>query len=226
VEAASGGTLFLDEVGELSAGAQVRLLRFLQEGTFRRVGETRERTADVRIVAASHRTLRGPSEPSPSFREDLYFRLAVLPITLPPLRARGDDVLLLFGAALRRSCARADRPTPTVAPEVALALRSYAWPGNVRELCNLAERVAVMGEGSHISLADLPPEVVATRQEPDRIHLPDGDFDLTGWLESLEERALRRALDVHDGVKARAAASLGLERNAFRYKLKKYGIEE
>jgi two-component system response regulator AtoC len=218
VEAADGGTLFLDEVGELSAAAQVRLLRFLQEGTFRRVGETRERRANVRLVAATHRDLR-----QGDFREDLYFRLAVLPIALPPLRARGDDVLLLLGQALARSCQRLGRPTPPIAPEALATLRAYRWPGNVRELLNLADRLAVMTEGPVISRGDLPPELEAHAVPTG---LPEGDFDLTGWLESLEEQALRRALLVHDGVKARAAASLGLERNAFRYKLKKYGIEE
>jgi len=104
IEAAEHGTLFLDEVGELSAAAQVRLLRFLQEGTLRRVGETKERVVEVRVIAATHRDLK-----SDGFREDLYFRLAVLPILLPPLRARGDDVLVLFGRALADACARFDR---------------------------------------------------------------------------------------------------------------------
>jgi DNA-binding NtrC family response regulator len=222
VEAADGGTLFLDEIGELSQAAQVRLLRFLQEGTFRRVGETRERRADVRVLAATHRALRGDQT---EFREDLYFRLAVLPIALPPLRSRGDDVLLLLGQALRRSCARMGRPTPTLSPPALDAVRAYRWPGNVRELLNLADRLAVMTEGPVIGVLELPPEIGQIEPHKDRFGLPEGDFDLTGWLESLEERALRRALAVHDGVKARAAASLGLERNAFRYKLKKYGIE-
>ncbi|MEQ1508270.1 MAG: sigma-54 dependent transcriptional regulator [Myxococcota bacterium] len=221
VEAADGGTLFLDEVGELSLGAQVRLLRFLQEGTFRRVGETRERTSDVRTVAATHRDLRGGT-----FREDLFFRLAVLPIAIPPLRARGDDVLLLLGTALHRSCDRIGRRAPSFAPDALEALRAYGWPGNVRELLNLADRLAVLTDGPTVELAELPDEIGAVRREPDRIALPDGDFDLTGWLEALEERALKRALDRHDGIKARAAAALGLERNAFRYKLKKYGIED
>jgi two-component system response regulator HydG len=221
IEAAEHGTLFLDEVGELSAAAQVRLLRFLQEGTLRRVGETKERAVDVRVIAATHRDLK-----SDGFREDLYFRLAVLPIQLPPLRARGDDVLVLFGHALAAACARFDRPAPSLAPEAVNALRAYAWPGNVRELMNVAERLAVMTTSPVIVLDELPPEIAQAESALERVLLPEGDFDLTGWLEGLEERALHRALARHEGVKARAAASLGLERNAFRYKLKKYGIDD
>ncbi len=221
VEAAHGGTLFLDEVGELAPAAQVRLLRFLQEGVIRRVGEVRDRPVDVRVVAATHRTLR-----ETSFRLDLYYRLAVLPVELPPLRSRGDDVLLLFGAALRRGCARVRRPVPRVADEAVGALRAWSWPGNVRELVNLAERIAVLCPGDVVTLADLPLELQGAGRPDEPVLLPEGDFDLTGWLESLEERALRRALGRHDGVKARAAESLGLERTALRYKLKKYGIED
>jgi DNA-binding NtrC family response regulator len=221
VEAAAGGTLFLDEVGELSAAAQVRLLRFLQEGTLRRVGETKERAVDVRVIAATHRDLK-----TGGFREDLYFRLAVLPIQLPPLRARGDDILVLFGHALAAACSRMDRAAPSLAPEAVNALRAYAWPGNVRELLNVADRLAVMTTSPVLSPSDLPPEIAQADSAPERMLLPEGDFDLTGWLEGLEEKALHRALARHDGVKARAAASLGLERNAFRYKLKKYGIDD
>ena len=219
LETASGGTLFLDEVGELSASAQTRLLRFLQEGTIRRLGDVRDRQLDVRVIAATHRDLRGDS-----FREDLFYRLNVVPLELPPLRARRDDVPLLLGAALRDACARHDRTVPGFAGDALTALRRYPWPGNVRELFNLAERLAVLCVGDTIELADLPREMLPTEID-EVINLPDGDFDLTGFLAGIEERALRRALARADGVKAHAAASLGLERNAFRYKLNKYGIE-
>jgi DNA-binding NtrC family response regulator len=221
VESAKGGTLFLDEIGELGAQAQVRLLRFLQEGMLRRVGETRERKTDVRVVAATNRDLKDGS-----FREDLYFRLAVLTIELPPLRARGDDVLVLLGRALRAACERLGRAAPALSGEAVAALKAYAWPGNIRELNNVADRLAVMTASETVTLADLGPEIAAAGRASDQVALPDGDFDLGGWLDALEERALRRALARHDGVKARAAASLGLERNAFRYKLQKYGIED
>jgi DNA-binding NtrC family response regulator len=221
IESAHGGTLFLDEVGELTPSAQVRLLRFLQEGQIRRLGETRDRTVDVRVVAATHRDLRGNG-----FRQDLYYRLAVIPVDLPPLRARGDDVLLIFGASLRAACARVQRPVPQLTGPALEAIRGWSWPGNIRELINLAERIAVLSVGDVVEVADLPPELLDVARTPDRVEMPEGDFDLTGWLEGIEERALRRALTRHDGVKAQAATSLGLERTAFRYKLKKYGIEE
>jgi len=220
LEAAHGGTLFLDEVGELPQGAQVSMLRFLQEGVVRRVGETRDRRVDVRVVAATHRDLKGSG-----FREDLYYRLNVIPIELPPLRARGDDVLVIFGHALHRACARVERAVPRLEERVVEALRCYRWPGNVRELVNLADRLSVLAPGDSVAPEDLPPEMLATAEGDGPSQLPPGDFDLKTWLEGLEERALRRALDHHAGIKARAAASLGLERNAFRYKLQKYGID-
>ncbi|MCB9778916.1 MAG: sigma-54-dependent Fis family transcriptional regulator [Alphaproteobacteria bacterium] len=218
LEAASGGTLFLDEVGELSGGAQTRLLRFLQEGTIRRVGDVRDRQLDVRVLAATHRDLRAGG-----FREDLYYRLNVVPVALPPLRLRPDDVPALLGTALRRACDRQGRTVPGFTGETLAALRRYSWPGNVRELFNLAERLAVLCVGDAIELSDLPSEMQPI-EDQDVVALPDGDFDLTGFLEGIEERALRRAMHRAGGVKAHAAAALGLERNAFRYKLNKYGI--
>ena len=221
VEAAHGGTLFLDEVGELSPGAQTRLLRFLQEGTIRRVGENKDRQVDARVVAATHQDLRGGD-----FRDDLYYRLAVVPLELPPLRARKDDVPILLATALRVACARIGRDVPRVSGAALDSLRRHTWPGNVRELFNLAERLAVLCVGDHVEPTDLPWEMQGEVEVGEQISLPEGDFDLTGFLETIEERALRRALSRHQGVKAHAGASLGLERNAFRYKLKKYGIED
>ena len=221
-EAAHGGTLFLDEVGELSPAAQTRLLRVVQEGVLRRVGETRDRKVDVRIVAATHRDLAT----HPDFRRDLYYRLNVIPIELPPLRARGDDAVLLFGHALRAACARVGRPVLSVQADAIEALLRYTWPGNVRELLNLAERVAVLTPGDVVSAAELPIEIGAPPAMGGLPAVPDGDFDLTAWMEQVEERVLRRALERAGGVKAQAAAMLGLERNAFRYKLKKYGIPD
>jgi DNA-binding NtrC family response regulator len=171
------------------------------------------------VVAATHRDLKGGD-----FREDLFFRLAVLPIALPPLRARGDDILLLLGGALRAACGRVEREVPRLSSAALTALRAYRWPGNVRELLNTAERIAVLTFGEVVDMADLPPEIAEAKRDSS-VAMPEGDFDLTAWLEELEARALRRALAQHDGVKARAATSLGLQRTAFGYKLKKYGIE-
>ena len=221
IESAQRGTLFLEEIGELSPGAQTRLLRFLQEGTIRRVGEVQDRQVDARVVAASHQDLRGDG-----FREDLFYRLHVIPLELPPLRARRDDIPVLFGVALKRACDRQGRPVPRVSGDALDLLMGYDWPGNVRELFNLAERFAVLCAGDAVVPADLPREIALASAPLTTIVLPEGDFDLTGFLGGLEERALRRALARNGGVKAQAAASLGLERNAFRYKLKKYGIGE
>lgn len=220
MESAHRGTLFLDEVGELSPGAQTRLLRFLQEGTIRRVGDDKDQQLDVRVVAASHRELR-----KSQFRDDLFYRLNVVPLQLPPLRARPDDVPVLLARGLRVACANIGRPVPALQGDALDALRHYTWPGNVRELLNLTERLAVLCVGDLATLQDLPPEVQQSSSATDAVRLPDGDFDLTAFLEAIEERALRRALSRHQGVKAHAGASLGLERNAFRYKLKKYGID-
>lgn len=221
-EAASGGTLFLDELGELGSTAQTRLLRVLQERVLRRVGDTRDVPVDVRIVAATHRDLDADT----SFRRDLYYRVAVITIELPPLRQRVEDIPVLLGHALKRACARAGRPPLTVEPEVLERLIAYRWPGNVRELVNLAERAAVLSTGDRVSLDDLPTAVGQATGDAPGAPIPDGDFDLTAWLEGLEETAVRRAMARCDGVKTRAAAALGLERNALRYKLKKYGIDE
>ncbi len=220
-EAADGGTIFLDEIGELSAGAQTRLLRVLEDGTLRRVGENRDRHVNVRVIAATHRDLAT----SETFRRDLYFRLNVIAIELPPLRARSEDIPALFGHALRAACAQVGRPALAVDTSVLDRLVAYRWPGNVRELFNLASRLAVLAPGESLTTDDLPREL-AEAAPIGAPRFPDGDFDLTTWLETVEEAALRRALSRYDGVKARAATSLGLERNAFRYKLKKYGIDE
>jgi DNA-binding NtrC family response regulator len=202
-------TLFLDEVGELSPLAQVRLLRFLQEGTIRRVGETRDRKVDVRVVAATHQDLQ-----SGTFRSDLFYRLNVIPIELPPLRARGDDVLVLFGMALRETCVRIGRPVPSLSSAAVGVLRAWSWPGNVRELRNLADQMAVLA-GSVVDLADLPPELreahrdLTTRRVAARrlLGLPAGSRD--------SGERCGGALERNDGVKARAAQGAGLERTAF-----------
>ncbi|NOY28010.1 MAG: sigma-54-dependent Fis family transcriptional regulator [Oligoflexia bacterium] len=220
LESAHQGTLFLDEVGELSPAAQTRLLRFLQEGTIRRVGDVQDRTLDVRVIAATHQDLRATR-----FRDDLFYRLNVVPLELPPLRARRDDVPVLLATALRRACERQQRTVPGLTSQALDALRTYGWPGNIRELFNLAERLAVLCIGDHIEVSDLPHEIQTQDRPADVIVLPVGDFDLTGFLCQIEERALRRALARSNGVKAHAAASLGLERNAFRYKLGKYRIK-
>lgn len=149
VEAAHGGSLFLDEIGELPAEAQARLLRVLQEGEIRRVGSTQSRRVDVRLIAATHRDLKQRVEDG-EFRADLYFRLHVMEITLPPLRERGDDINELAERLLERTCKRLNRPTMHFTEEALQSLKHYHWPGNVREMENLIERSVILADSEHI----------------------------------------------------------------------------
>jgi transcriptional regulator with PAS, ATPase and Fis domain len=170
-ESAHGGTLLLDEVGELSPAMQVRLLRVLQEREVRRVGETRARRVDVRVLAATHRNL-ADEVAAGRFRQDLYYRLRVVEVCIPPLRARRADVLPLARAVLVRLAARFKRPVRSLSPEAADMLLRYRWPGNVRELENTIERAAVLGESTLIDLPDLPPELAYAGGEPARGRSP------------------------------------------------------
>jgi two-component system, NtrC family, response regulator AtoC len=226
-EQAEGGTLFLDEIGELELGLQAKLLRVLEEGTFRRVGGLKDIPLDVRVVAASNRDLKAESTQG-RFREDLYYRLSVIQIDIPPLRERGDDVLLLaehylqtLGGALRRGARR-------LSPEVAEALRRYAWPGNVRELRNVIERVLILEEGNSITKRYLPPNIVAGTESAAangrREALAEELFRLppTGVsVEEVELSLVRQAMARSGGVQKRAAQLLGLSRDQLRYRLKK-----
>jgi len=150
VEAAHGGTLFLDEIGELPADAQARLLRVLQEGEIRRVGSTQSRRVDVRLIAATHRDLKQQVEDG-EFRSDLYFRLHVMEITLPPLRERGDDIYQLAERLLEKACKRLNRPAMHFSAEALQSLQQHTWPGNVREMENMIERAVILADGPTIN---------------------------------------------------------------------------
>ncbi|SCZ49359.1 sigma-54-dependent transcriptional regulator [Thiohalomonas denitrificans] len=161
VEAADGGTLFLDEIGELPLEAQARLLRVLQEGEIRRVGSTQSRKANIRLVAATHRNLQKRVNDG-RFRNDLYFRLHVMEIALPPLRDRGDDIEELARVLLDKTCHRLNRPPMQISAEAVERIRRYPWPGNVRELENVLERAVILSEGDTVSADLLPLECAAT----------------------------------------------------------------
>jgi DNA-binding NtrC family response regulator len=227
-EQAHGGTLFLDELGEMSASTQAALLRTLQERTVRRVGGAAEIPVDVRIVCATHRDLAGEVRAG-RFREDLYFRLVVYPIHLPPLRERRDDVPLLVAHFLRRLRDDVGREIARISPEALEALAHHAWPGNVRELQNVVHRAMLACDGDQIELANLPPDIAA-RMLPavpsslPRTPVPEGSDEPVVPLRELERRAIDHALRVAGGNVARAAKMLGIGRATLYRRLADLGI--
>ncbi len=227
--AASGGTLFLDEVGELPLAAQAKLLRVLEQRTVCPVGSDVEIAVDVRVVSATNRDLEDMVAQG-TFRADLYFRLSVVPVELPPLRARGEDIELLAEAAMRRVAARGARLLDLDA-SARLALRTYAWPGNVRELNHVIERAVVMADGNALSASDLrlgsrsstmPVAVVAAAVAVEPPILDDETLDLRTALDGLERRLIRQALERAHGNRTEAAALLGLNRTTLVEKLRRY----
>jgi two-component system NtrC family response regulator len=217
-EQADGGTLFLDEVAEMPLSMQAKLLRFLQTGEVRAVGGTATRRVDVRLVAATNKRLEREVEKG-AFREDLYYRLAVIPIELPPLRARIEDVPLLAAHFTKRVCARWGRPEIGLAPSALDALMSHAWPGNVRELANVMERAVALCTGDELSADDLPslgrkPEPLLTRADCISESLP-----------SLERRHIIETLERVGWNRRRAAALLQISTTTLWRRLKSFGIE-
>ncbi len=217
VEVADGGTLFLDEVGEIPLDIQAKLLRVLQEGEVQRIGETAPRKVDVRVVAATNRDLEVEVREG-RFREDLWYRINVIPIHLPPLRQRGDDVLLLARHFLEQETARLGRTDlEGFTPEALEALRAYAWPGNVRELQNAIARAAALAPGPLVREEDLPDRVRGRTTEGQRLVLPE---DMT--LEEMERLMILHALEVTGGKKKEAAARLGISLATLYRKLDRY----
>jgi DNA-binding NtrC family response regulator len=212
VELADGGTLFLDEVAEIPLSSQPKLLRFLEDQGFYRVGGSRKMKVDVQIVAATNRDLRGMVEQW-AFRPDLYFRLNVVPIVLPPLRERVEDILPLTSFWLAEANAQYGKRIQGFAPDAEMALLACSWPGNVRELRNLVERLVILCPGDSIDLAQLPPEY---RPAPGSA---DDQLTRVTTLEDLERAHIQRVLDRVDGNKTRAAEILGISRQTLRTKL-------
>jgi DNA-binding NtrC family response regulator len=219
IEQANDGTLLLDEVREMSAKTQIDFLRVLQEREFRRVGGPRPITVDVRFIAATNQNLEQAVKAG-TFREDLFYRLAVVPIALPPLRERTEDIPLLATTFIGEFCAQYQRPEKSFAPAAFQALREYAWPGNVRELRNLAERLVVTVADHVIRPAHLP-STILTGEKPERsVTVPLG-IPLT----VIEEQIIRKTLKEITSHREQAAKLLGISPRALHYKLRRYRID-
>ncbi|MDE2828514.1 MAG: sigma-54 dependent transcriptional regulator, partial [Gemmatimonadota bacterium] len=222
-ELAEGGTIFLDEIGDLPLEAQVNILRVLQAKEYDRVGGEETLHADVRVIAATHRVLREMVAEG-TFREDLFYRLEVIPIRLVPLRDRKADIPDLVGHFLHKKCEEMNRPLKRLTDRAMAAMVSYTWPGNVRELENVVERTLVLADGNVVDVNDLPLDVEASRADVSAEELEDSAIPLTRRLEDLERQLIEQALEQAGGVKTKAAEMLGIKTSAFYYKLDKYGL--
>jgi DNA-binding NtrC family response regulator len=214
LEMAHGGTVFLDEIGDVDPQVQPKLLKVVEEKRFRRLGDVRERFVDIRLIAATHEDL-GALARDGRFRSDLYFRISAIPLVVPPLRERGEDVLILARSLMTRLAADLGRSAPGFAPDGEQALREYRWPGNVRELRNVLERALLLGGGSPVGRKDL-------RFDPGPVEPPRDDATLT--LGELERRHIERVLGEVDGKVAEAARRLDIPRSTLYQKLKDYGL--
>ena len=230
-ERANGGTLFLDEIGDMGLALQAKILRALQEREIERLGAERPTPIDVRVVAATHRDLAEEVRQG-RFREDLYYRLAVVVITLPPLRERGDDVTRLVVHSVARAAQEHGRRAPAIAAETMTLLRDHPWPGNVRQLRNALDCAVLMAEGPVLLPEHLPHDIRFPSAASD---LRLGASHLTGALdepaemlplEELERRQIQRALVLSGGHLTRAAEALGIHRNTLRRKIQEHHLDE
>ncbi len=221
VEMADRGTLFLDEIGEMPLELQVKMLRLIQQGELEKIGAVAPLKVDVRFVAATHRNLHAMIEDG-AFREDLFYRLTVIPLELPPLRDRADDIPELVEHFFLRIREKQGRPELVLPPALLARFQDYRWPGNVRELENVIERVVVLARGDEITLADLPAFLRQERPAIDTLQLELPPRGLS--LESVEKELLVRALDKFNGNQTHAARYLDISRKALIYRMEKYGI--
>lgn len=248
-ELAEGGTVFLDEIGEMDLLLQVKILRVLQEREIERVGGLGPKKVDVRVIAATNRNLEDEVKAG-RFREDLFYRLNVIPLHLPPLRERGEDILLLTEHFLQKFCKQKNRPMLSLAPVVHKVLEAYPWPGNVRELENLTERLSILCDDDTVHLEDLPPKILeevgdiaelpppklvraaipATAVPPGFVWPQIADLQrqhmgLKEFFDIMEEKLLSEALSMSGGVKNQAAEILGIKRTTLIEKLKKRNMD-
>jgi DNA-binding NtrC family response regulator len=219
-ETAEGGTVFLDEIGEMAPAMQSKLLRFLEEKTFKRVGGSVDLRVDVRVVAATNRKLEDEVKHG-RFREDLYYRLNVLPIPLPPLRDRAKDIPLLVNYYVDAFNTEFKKRVQGVAPEAMARLQAYGWPGNIRELRNAVERAMLLGEGKLLTVGDFPVTAAGGPRLTEGVELPASGID----LEQLERSLVVQALERSAWNQTRAATLLGLNRDQIRYRIEKFKLE-
>jgi len=222
IEEANGGTLFLDEIGELPLSLQVKLLRFLQEDEIRRVGDVKDFKVDVRVVAATARDL-GEMTKSGGFREDLYYRLNVLQLRVPPLRDRKDDIPLLVEHFMTKYGERLGRANMHIARDALRMLLDYRWPGNIRELENTIERAMVLADGDEIDVNSLP-EKLREDTHPPSLPLLGDDLSVKKAVRTIERELIRRSLEKTGGNRTRAAELLEISHRALLYKIKEYGL--
>jgi two-component system response regulator PilR (NtrC family) len=225
-EVASGGTIFLDEIAEMSVSMQVKLLRVLQERTVRPVGGAQETPVDVRVIAATNRDLR-EMVANNTFREDLYYRVSVIPIQVPALRERRDDVELLASHFLKKYAGAAQKSILRIRQESLEALRNFDWPGNVRQLENTIERAVAMEAGDELKVdleADRPPVRVAASTNGNSPHVPTDGMVFEKYVAGVERALIESALEQSGGVQIRAAELLKVSYRSFRHLLKKYDI--
>jgi transcriptional regulator with PAS, ATPase and Fis domain len=218
-ELADGGTLFLDEIGELTQVVQVKLLRVLQERSFERIGSAKTQHVDIRLIAASNRDLE-QEVAAGRFRQDLFYRLNVVPLTLPPLRARHEDIPLLAAHFAEKAADKHGRRRPELEPALIEALQDYDWPGNVRELENLIERLVVLTRESKLTTEYLPERMLKTAKgEPS-----PGETTLEGAVDALKRRMIETALRSESGNKVAAARRLGISRSYLHRLINEFGM--
>jgi len=223
VELCDGGTLFLDEVADMPLPTQAKLLRFIDHRNFKRVGGAQDIAVDIRIVAATNKDLEAEVRAG-RFRSDLYFRLKVVSIPLPPLRDRGEDILLLGRHFIREFAKKFQKPFADLAPEAAEAFAGYAWPGNVRELRNAVERIVLLEDGDEVQLGHLPPELLGRAAAI--VDSDDGSTHRLPTLAQMEAEHIAEVLRLTAGNKSRAARILGISRQGLIEKLRRSRIEE